>query len=141
MPKSVGTSSLFQSSAGGGPTSTKPVDRARPGSELERRTFGPPGIVISYVRTLRERLGEQGSNDQRGGEVLSKGRGQIVLMSWKRRTGACVVVCEGPPWQCAHERTKISLPCCSSWSSGGSELGSGDVPALIASDRSRIRSE
>jgi len=41
------TRSLFQSSAGGGPPSTKPVDKARPGSELVRRAFAPLGSVIS----------------------------------------------------------------------------------------------
>jgi len=43
---------------------------------------------------LRDRLAEQGANDQRAGEALSNGRGQVVSMSWKRRIGASVVDCE-----------------------------------------------
>ena len=74
-------SNLFQSSSGGGPP-TKPVRRARPGSELARRTVVPFARVISYVRALRVRPGGQGANAKRGGVTASTGRGHWLAMSW-----------------------------------------------------------
>src|SRR5262249_24938245 len=125
MPWSPGTSSLFQSSSGGGQP-MKPVRSARPGSELERRTFVPFACVNSYVRTLFERPSGQAAKTNLGGEVVSTGRGQVVEMSWKRATiGGDVVDWPGPPWHCAHARMNTALPCCSRAVRGGSGSGGG----------------
>src|SRR5689334_20763812 len=98
MPWRPGTSSLFQSSRGGGPP-TKPVSRARPGSELERRIFVTPSASVnSYVRTFSAMPTGQVSYTNLGGEAVSTGRGHVVLTSEKRAIiGGCVVDFPGPP--------------------------------------------
>ena len=79
MPWSPGTSSLFQSSSGGGPP-TKPVRRARPGSELARRIFVVPfgeGELVGshFIRDCRRGMP---AKTNRGGETVSTGRGHAV---------------------------------------------------------------
>src|SRR4051794_27803381 len=133
MPCSPGTSSLFQSSSGGGPP-TKPVNSARPGAELERRIFVVPSASVnSYVLTLSATPTGQASKTNRGVGPGSTGRGQAVAISENRATiGRCVVDRPGPPWHWAQARTNTALPCCSRGVSGGSGSGSGLIPTAIA---------